>query len=300
MTEFFSNSWSIFITVATLLGIFGCAALLFAMSKHKKNPGSGAETMGHKWDETLEEYNNPLPRWWMALFVITIVFGLGYLFLYPGLGSWKGSLGWSSDGQYNQEKAAAEAQYKPLYARFASVDIPTLAKDKEANGIGERLFLNNCAQCHGSDGGGRPGFPNLRDNDWLYGGTPEKIEETITQGRQAAMPAWGPVLGTDGVKQVANYVLSLSGSRHDAALAAQGKETFTTICSTCHGADGKGDQSKGAPNLTDHIWLYGNGSEKDVIESITNGRNGQMPSHQGVLSPEKIHLLAAYVYGLSH
>jgi cytochrome c oxidase cbb3-type subunit 3 len=300
MTEFFSNSWSIFITVTTLLGIFGCAVLLFSMSKHKKTPGSGPETMGHKWDETLEEYNNPLPRWWMALFVITIVFSLGYLVLYPGLGSWKGSLGWSSDGQYNQEKAAAEAQYKPLYARFASVDIPTLAKDKEANGIGERLFLNNCAQCHGSDGGGRPGFPNLRDNDWLYGGTPEKIVETITQGRQAAMPAWGPVLGADGVKQVANYVLSLSGSHYDAALAAQGKETFTTICSTCHGADGKGDQTKGAPNLTDHIWLYGNGSEKDVIESITNGRNGQMPSHQGVLSPEKIHLLAAYVYGLSH
>jgi cytochrome c oxidase cbb3-type subunit 3 len=301
MIEFISNTWSIYIAAITLASIVGCGIFLKSQSTQRRpKAGEPVEVTGHKWDETLEEFNNPLPRWWMALFYITIVFGLGYLALYPGLGSYAGMLGWSSHGQYDSEKAAAEARSKPLYDKFAQVDIPALAHNAEANGMGQRLFLNNCAQCHGSDGGGRPGFPNLRDNDWLYGGTPEKIVETITGGRQAMMPAWGEQLGPDGVKKVANYVLSLSGSRHDAALAAEGQVTFASICAACHGADGKGNQAMGAPNLTDHIWLYGNGSEKDVIETITKGRNGRMPAHEGVLSPEKIHLLAAYVYGLSH
>ncbi len=301
MIQFISNTWSVYITVLTLISIAGCAILLKSQSKQRKRREGGApEVTGHKWDDTLEEYNNPLPRWWMALFYITIVFGLGYLLLYPGLGSYAGLLGWSSHGQYETEKAAAEALSKPLYDKFAQVDIPTLARNAEAHGMGERLFLNNCAQCHGSDGGGRPGFPNLRDNDWLYGGTPEAIVETITQGRQAMMPAWGDQLGPEGVRKVANYVLSLSGSRHDAALAAEGKTTFETLCAACHGPAGTGNPAFGAPNLTDHVWLYGNGSEKDIVQTITQGRNGRMPSHAGVLTPEKIHLLAAYVYGLSH
>lgn len=301
MIQFVSNTWSLYITILTLVSIAGCAWLLQSQSRgHRQDKSTQGAVTGHKWDETLEEFNNPLPRWWMMLFWITIFFGLGYLTLYPGLGSYAGVLGWSSHGQYDAEKAAVDAAAKPLYDQFAQVAIPDLAHNPEARGMGERLFLNNCAQCHGSDGGGGPGFPNLRDHDWLYGGTPDNIVDSITHGRQAMMPAWGEQLGPEGVRNVVHYVLSLSGSRHDAARAQQGKATFESICAACHGADGKGNPAMGAPNLTDHIWLYGNGSEQDLVETVTHGRNGRMPAHEGVLAPEKIHLLAAYVYGLSH
>ncbi|MDE3009305.1 MAG: cytochrome-c oxidase, cbb3-type subunit III [Pseudomonadota bacterium] len=300
MSDFISDFWQFWVIGLTLGGIAFCLLLLLKLSGKKEvGPDGKVGSTGHVWDEDLQELNHPLPRWWLQLFYITIVFALGYLALYPGLGSYAGMLGWTSKGQYQAERDAADAQLKPMFDRYAAMDIPTLAKDAEAHAIGQRLFLNNCAQCHGSDGGGQRGFPNLRDQDWLWGGEPENIELTITNGRQGQMPAWGPVLGEQGVKEAVNYVLSLSGSPHDAALATAGKARFDTICAACHGPEGKGNPAVGAPNLTDHIWLYG-GTERDITESVTNGRHGQMPAHLERLGAPRVHLLAGYVYSLGH
>jgi cytochrome c oxidase cbb3-type subunit 3 len=251
------------------------------------------------WDGDLTESNNPLPRWWMWLFYITIVFGLGYLVLYPGLGSFPGVLGWSSAGAYKQEVKDGDAQYGPLFSKYLAMDLTEVAKIPEAHAIGERLFMNTCSQCHGSDAQGSKGFPNLTDNDWLYGGEPKTIEETITNGRNGVMPPMGAVLGTDDdVRNVANYVLSLSGAPHDPIKAAFGKPKFV-ICAACHGPEGKGNQAIGSANLTDKIWLYG-GDINTIMETIRGGRNNHMPSHKELLGPAKIHLLAAYVWSLSH
>ena len=300
MSDFTSSFWHFWIIALTLGGIAFCLFLLLKLSRRgPADGGAKVKDTGHVWDEDLQELNHPLPRWWLQLFYITIVFALGYLALYPGLGSYAGSLGWSSKGQYQAERDSADAQLKPMFDRYLAMDIPALAKDADAHAIGQRLFLNNCSQCHGSDGGGQRGFPNLRDQDWLWGGEPATIEQTITGGRQGQMPAWGPVLGEQGVKEVVNYVLSLSGAPHDDALATAGKPRFDTICAACHGPEGKGNPALGAPNLTDHIWLYG-GTEADITETVTNGRHGQMPAHGDRLGAPRVHLLAAYVYGLSH
>jgi len=299
MSDFVSSFWSGYVAIVTLLSILACVVLLKAMSSKRAAGPSTPETHGHVWDEDLQEYNNPLPRWWMGLFYITIVFGLLYLVFYPGLGSFTGIYDWSSRGQYEKETQQAAAQYDPIFAKYAKQDIPALAANREAHAIGERLFLINCAQCHGSDARGGFGFPNLTDNDWLWGGDPKTIETTILDGRTGVMPAWGAVLGEQGVKEVANYVLSLSGSKNDPQLAKLGKEKFAATCAACHGPDGKGNQTIGAPNLTDNIWLFG-GSEKTLIETISNGRTGTMPAWKGFLGKEKVHLLAAFVYSLSH
>jgi cytochrome c oxidase cbb3-type subunit III len=233
------------------------------------------------------------------MFYITIVFGIAYLALYPGLGRFSGLFKWTSGDQYAAEQAAAAESYGPLFAKYLAMDIPAVAADPQAREIGQRLFLNYCSQCHASDARGGRGFPNLTDNDWLYGGDPATIKATITNGRNGIMPPLGAVLGEDGVKNAANYVLSLSGAVHDAALAAKGKETFATICAACHGPDGKGNPALGAPNLTDKIWLYG-GSEATIAETIRNGRNNKMPAWGEFLGEAKIHLLASYVWGLSN
>jgi cytochrome c oxidase cbb3-type subunit 3 len=298
MSQFSSSFWDFYIAVITLASVIACGVFL-KMQSVRRVAGGTKETTGHTWDEDLGEYNNPLPRWWMWLFYITIVFALIYLALYPGLGSWKGLLGWTEVGQLKQEDAAAEAKYGPIFDKFAAQDIEALAKNPDALAIGQKLFLNNCAQCHASDGGGSRGFPNLTDNDWLYGGAPKTIEQTITNGRNGVMPPWGPVLGAEGVKDVANYVISLSGGAADSIRVARGREIFAKTCIACHGPDAKGNQTIGAPNLTDKTWLYG-GGEPTVIETVTNGRQGHMPAWKDVLGPAKIHLLAAYVYSLSH
>jgi cytochrome c oxidase cbb3-type subunit 3 len=276
-----------------VISIIACGVLLWAQSTQRT---SASETSGHVWDEDIKEYNNPLPRWWMWLFYLTIVFGFAYLALYPGLGSFKGALGWSQVKQLADENAQAQSQFGPLYARLAAKDVVELAKDPEAMAIGQKLFLNSCAQCHASDGGGSRGFPNLTDKDWLWGGTPEAIKQTITEGRAGVMPPWGPAIGDEGVKNVAAYLMQLSGNAHDSLRAYSGKEIYAKTCVACHGADGKGNQALGAPNLSDKIWLYGSGEA--IQESIARGRNGQMPAHKDLLSPEKIHLLTAYVYSL--
>jgi cytochrome c oxidase cbb3-type subunit 3 len=298
MSDFTSNFWPIFITAISLLGIFGCALLLWRTSKIKIEINSEG-TSGHVWDEDLREMNNPLPRWWVGMFILTIFFALFYLSAYPGLGSYAGKLGWTQNGQYDQEMADANKALEPLYAKYTAMTTEDLAKNADAKAIGERLFMNNCSQCHGSDAKGSRGFPNLSDKDWIHGGSPEKIKETITGGRIGMMPPMAAAVGNaEDVKNVANYVLSLSGSMHDSGRAGLGKEKFTA-CAACHGADGKGNQAIGAPNLSDNIWLHGAG-EAAIIKRINEGKINQMPAQAGRLTDAQIHVVAAYVYGLSN
>lgn len=293
-----SAAWSWYVTILSLANILACVWLIRWTAKKRPGEGAASDTTGHEWDG-LREYNNPMPRWWLGLFYLTIVFALVYLLLYPGLGNFKGLLGWTQTGAYEAEVKQVEADVAPLFAKYAATPIPELAKDPAAMATGRRLFLTNCAVCHGADGHGSRGFPNLADSIWHWGGSPEQIEQSIAQGRQAAMPPWGAALGEDGVKAVATYVRSLSGKPGDPALIAAGKEKFQTLCVACHGPDGKGNPMLGAPDLTDDYWLYG-GSQEAIETSIRNGRMGVMPAHKDLLSPERIHVLAAYVYSLSH
>jgi cytochrome c oxidase cbb3-type subunit 3 len=295
MSQFTSGFWDIYIGLISIVSIVACAVLLKMQSVRQ---ASEAETSGHVWDEDIKEYNNPLPRWWAWLFYITIVFGLVYLVLYPGLGSYAGTLGWTQVKQLEEENAQAQAAYGPIFDKFAAQDVVALSQNAEALAIGQRLFLNNCAQCHASDGGGSRGFPNLTDKDWLWGGAPEAIKTSITEGRTGAMPPFGQALGEQGVKDVAHYVLSLSGQASDSIRKARGEPLFKASCSACHGLEGKGNQAIGAPNLADRIWLHGSGEEA-IAAQITKGRINQMPGHKDILTPAKIHLLTAYVYSLS-
>jgi cytochrome c oxidase cbb3-type subunit 3 len=298
MSDFTSPFWSYFISFITLGGIFGCLAVLFGTSKIKQMSTTD-NTTGHVYDEDIVEMNNPLPRWWMYLFIITTVFGITYLVIFPGLGTNAGAFGWTSLKQYEQEVEANKQQIAPIYAKFASMKTEDVAKDEKAMAIGERLFMNNCSQCHGSDAHGSKGFPNLTDSDWLHGGSPEKIQETITNGRHGVMPPMVSAVGSpDDVKNVANYVLSLSNSEHDAKRAALGKEKFAA-CAACHGENGQGNQAIGAPNLSDNIWLHGFG-EAAIIERINYGKDNQMPAQKDRLTPEQIHVLAAYVWRFSN
>jgi len=296
VSEFVSGFWDVYIAVLTVISIVACAVLLRSQSV-RKAPGA-AETTGHKWDEDLAEYNNPLPRWWSWLFYITVVFSLAYLVLYPGLGSWPGTLGWSQVGQLKEEQELAEKQFGPLYQKFASMEVEALAKNPEALAIGQKLFLNNCAQCHASDGGGSRGFPNLTAGAWQWGGDVKTIKTTIAEGRTGVMPAFGAALGEQSVKNVAQYVRSLSGLTADSLRVAFGKDLYMQNCVACHGANGRGNPAIGAPDLTDKVWLHGS-SEELVIQTISRGRVDHMPAHKEKLSAAQIHLLTAYVYWLS-
>jgi cytochrome c oxidase cbb3-type subunit 3 len=296
MSDFFNNGWSVYIAVATVLSLAACLALLLFAARRRVMAGDN--TTGHVWDEDLRELNNPLPRWWMWLFVLTIVFSAGYLALYPGLGSVRGELDWSSLAQHRAEQAKASADTAPLYAAFAATPVPELARNPQAMAIGERLFANNCATCHGADARGSKGFPNPTDADWLWGGTPEQITETITHGRQGMMPPMAAAVGNaEEVREVANYVLSLSGSPHNGIAAQLGRARFAA-CAACHGPAGKGNPALGAPNLTDDVWLHGWGEEA-VLAMVNKGKTNVMPAHGSRFSPQQIHVLAAYVWGLS-
>lgn len=297
MQEFDTPFWSWYIIILTVVSLVGTGLFLMSQRTRKLAPGEKAQEMEHRWDGDLVELNNPLPSWWVNLFWITLIFSAIYLVLYPGLGSFKGVLGWTSFGQYDGEVQAAKAKYDPVFNQFLGQPVEQVAANAEARDMGKRLFYTYCAQCHGTDAAGATGFPNLTDKDWLYGGDAESIKVSIANGRNGVMPALGAALGEEGTKQVANYVLSLSGAKHDAGLAAAGKAHFEANCAACHGADGKGMTAMGAPNLTDKVWLYG-GSEKAIIESIVKGRNGVMPAQLQALGEAKVHLLTAYVYGL--
>ena len=309
-TLFTSQFWDWFIIISTVGGILACFGLILWLGADFKKTGDKVETMGHVWDETLEEYNNPLPRWWLNMFYITLIFGIIYLILYPGLGSYAGYLKWSELKEYQLEMDAADTRYWPIYAKYAGEPITALAKNKNAVKLGHSLYMTYCTACHGSDARGVSGFPNLRDNDWLYGGSPATIETTIKNGRQGMMPAAAAngLKSEADINNVAQYVLRLSGKQHDQAAAAEGQKHFKRICFACHGMEGKGNQAMGAPNLTDKIWLYG-GSEAVITETITKGRQGKMPAHGKLLgnakvadakvADAKVHLLATYIYSLS-
>ena len=290
-----ASFWSYWIIILTTVTIVGISWILFANRKREQQ--STEKTTGHVYDG-IEELDNPLPAWWFYMFVITIVWGIGYLIVYPGMGNYAGAIGWTQVGQYDKEVAAAEEKYREMRDRYLALPVEEIAVDPAVRKMGMRLFANNCAQCHGADAGGAYGFPNLRDDDWLYGGDAATIKATLVNGRQAVMPAWGSVIGDEGIADVTQYVLSLNGRDVDPARAEAGKTVFQTYCVACHGADGTGNPALGAPNLTNGVWLYG-GSAEQISQTLHAGRNGMMPAFKDTLSEDKIHILTAYVYGLN-
>src|SRR3989338_7645769 len=298
MSDFTSDFWHLYVGGLTLVSILACLILLWISGTTKANTHAD-NTTGHVWDGDLAEMNNPLPRWWVCLFVIPVIFALAYGALYPMFGKFQGVLGWTSRGQHTAEVAKVEAAIAPIYAKFSGMTPEQMAGDSEAMAIGERLFMNYCAQCHGSDARGAKGFHNLTDKDWLGGGDHATIKSTITQGRIGVMPPMAAAVGTaEDVRNVANYVLSLSGSPHDSVRATQGKEKFAA-CAACHGMDGKGMAAVGAANLTDGIWLHGWGEEA-IVRAVNNGFNNQMPGQSALLNEAQINVLASYVWGMSN
>jgi cytochrome c oxidase cbb3-type subunit III len=286
---------STIVAVVTTLNVLACAWLIWWTALKRPGEVAEGEVKDHVWDGDLRERNNPLPRWWLILFFLTIGFAFVYFLLYPGVG--RGVLGWSEDRQYSEEVQRAQRQYAPMYAAFAGRSVVDLARDSKALALGHSLFANTCINCHGSDARGAPGFPDLTDHHWLHGGDPQSIVQSITFGREGIMPPLGAVLGEQGVDEVVAYVLSLSGRPAPADKVAAGKARFV-LCAACHGADGRGNQTIGAPNLTDNVWLYG-GSPATIRKTIMEGRHGKMPAHQW-LGEDRIRVLAAYVYSLSH
>ncbi|HEX4856484.1 MAG TPA: cytochrome-c oxidase, cbb3-type subunit III [Limnobacter sp.] len=302
MSDFFSGMVPWTVAIATLISVVACAAVLWvqASKKLKVSLDENINSTGHVWDQDLKELNNPMPRWWMGLFYITVVFALFYLVLFPGLAVYGGSMQWSSAGQYEAERSRIDATAAPLYAKFSGMGIEEIAHNPDAQGMGQRLFLNNCAQCHGSDARGSRGFPNLTDSDWLHGGSTEAIRASIQQGRQGMMPPMMEAVGgQQKAREVAQYVLSLSGRSNNSLLAQLGRDTYKNTCAACHGADGKGNTAIGAPNLSDRTWLYG-GTEKAIVETIRKGRSGNMPAHEQLLTPDQVRVLAAYVWQMSN
>ena len=299
MPDFTSGIWSYIIAIVTILSIVGLTWFTIAQSRgKKKKQGEEAQTMGHVWDDDLAEYNNPMPGWWLNMFYITLAWGVLYLILYPGLGAFPGVLAWTQQSQYEEELAEAKDKYGPIFNKYLNQDVEKVAMDSEALEIGKSLFSTYCTTCHGSDARGARGYPNLRDDDWLYGGTPEAIKTTITKGRTGAMPAWSAMLDDEKIFNVTSYVLQLAGREVDTESASKGREIYQTSCAVCHGAEGQGNQQLGAPRLADDIWLYG-GSRRKIMESIRAGRNGHMPPHGEFLGEAKVHLLTAYVYSFN-
>ena len=289
-----SSAWSWFIIIGTILSMLGCVWLIVWTNKQRASDEELKESESHVWDENIRELNNPLPMWWLWLFILTIIYSAIYLAVYPGLGNFAGLTEWSQENQYEQEVAAAEERYGPMFAQYGAMEVSHLINDPKALGIGSSLFANYCSQCHGSTAQGAPGFPNLTDGVWLYGGEPEKIEFAIMNGRSGIMPALGPALGAD-MDAMISYVQSMTDGQ-DTSSPAHAK--FITYCSACHGADGSGNQVLGAPNLTDDAWLYGY-SEKEIRRTLEEGRNGVMPAHSNLIGPDRARILAAYVYSLS-
>ncbi len=290
-----SSFWSTWIIVLTTITLVGLTWILFA--NRKTTHTELDQTTGHEYDG-IKEYDNPLPAWWFYMFVITLVWGVAYLVIYPGMGNFPGLLGWTQVGQHDAEVRAADEKFREMRDKYLALPVEEIASDPVVRKMGQRMFGNNCAQCHGADAKGRYGFPNLTDADWIFGGTAEAVKTSISEGRQAAMPAWGAIIGGDSVVDVTAHVLSLNGRNTTSGNAAAGEKVFQTYCVACHGANAKGNPAMGAPNLTNGIWLYG-GTESQIAHSVRAGRNGMMPAHKDRLSEDKIHIIAAYVYSLS-
>lgn len=297
MSDFINDFWNAYVVVLVIASLLFCVFII--LSNRGARPTGTVELHGHQWDETLAEWNNPLPRWWVWLFWITIVFAVVYLAAYPGLGRFEGMLKWTAVNAHEREVSVADAKVAPLFERYAKMDTKAVAADPDARAMGERIYLNNCAQCHGTDARGSRGFPNLADGDWLYGGEPEAIKTTLINGRNGMMPAFAAVLDSEQQRDVVHYVRSLSALTADDMRVQRGKPVFAANCAACHGAEGRGNQAIGAPNLTDGTWLYGS-TEALVTQSIAKGRNGHMPAHGELLGEHKIHLLTAYVWGLTN
>ncbi|MDH3978503.1 MAG: cytochrome-c oxidase, cbb3-type subunit III [Gammaproteobacteria bacterium] len=293
-----SNALSIFVIVLVLITVIGSLLLLQWTTKMPVSGDDESNTTGHRWDEDIVEGNNPLPRWWLYLFWITAVWMLVYLIIYPGAGNLAGITGWSQVDQYNQEVELAEQRYGDIYAAFAAVPLGDLANDPDAIALGRNLYQNNCATCHGADGRGAKGFPDLTAGVWLYGGAPETIEMTIANGRNGVMPALGAALGEQGLTDVIAYVLSLSGNTADSGSVENGQQKYMTMCVACHGPTGTGNPALGAPNLTDDVWLHG-ASAAAIQDVIVKGRMSQMPAQRDVLSEDRIRVLTGYVLSLS-
>ncbi len=291
MSSFWS-AWVIILTVVTFIGTFW---ILFA--NRTRQPADPEQTTGHVADG-IEEYDNPLPYWWFLMFMITLVFGVGYLVVYPGLGNFQGILGWSQVEQWENEVAVAEERFSAVRNRYLAMPVEEVIEHPEALRMGQRLYGVNCSVCHGADANGAYGFPNLADGDWIWGGTPDAIKHTLVYGRQAVMPSWEAALGDEGVRNVTAYILQLNGRSMDESMAAAGKPQYDMLCVACHGPEGLGNPALGAPNLTNGIWLYG-GSESEIQHTLRVGRNGVMPAFGEQLSEDKIHLITAYIYSLN-
>ena len=291
-----TSCWSYWIIILTTISIVGLTWILLA--NRKGTARSGDNTTGHVYDG-IEEFDNPLPAWWFYMYLLSIIWGVGYLVVYPGMGNYPGLLGWTQLGQHEAEVTKADAKFRHMRDKYLALPVAEIASDPAVLKMGQRMFANSCAQCHGADAKGRYGFPNLTDNDWLYGSGADDIKTTITAGRQGVMPAWGDIIKDSGVKEATAYILSLSGREGNAADITAGEAVYNTYCVACHLADGSGNRAMGAANLANGIWLYG-GSPAQISQTIRSGRNGVMPAHKDTLSEDKIHILTAYVYSLSH
>jgi cytochrome c oxidase cbb3-type subunit 3 len=302
MSDFVNGFWPWYVAAISLVSILACALLLWLAGKATVSADAskaGDNTTGHVWDEDLRELNNPLPRWWMWLFILTVIFALGYLAIFPGLGSYKGLANWSTQAEHKYDVERMRADLAPLYAEFSAQSVEALTRDPRALAIGERQFMNSCSQCHGSDGRGSKSYPNLTNGNaaWLGERGGDHIVQTVTNGRIGMMPPMGAAIGGEGdISNVAHYVLSLSGSPHNEIKAFSGKQKFA-VCAACHGMDGKGNKALGAPNLTDDYWLHGWG-EAAIVNIIKYGKNNVMPAQAPMLTPEQIHVVAAYVLSL--
>jgi cytochrome c oxidase cbb3-type subunit 3 len=302
MSDFVNGFWSWYVAAISVVSILACALLLWLAGKATVSTDPSKiddNTTGHVWDEDLRELNNPLPRWWMWLFILTVIFGFGYLAVFPGLGSYQGLSKWSAQAEHKDDVVRMRAELAPLYAEFSAQSVEALTRDPRALAIGERQFMNSCSQCHGSDGRGSKSYPNLTNGNaaWLGERSGEHIVQTVTNGRMGMMPALGSAIGGESdISNVAHYVLSLSGSPHNEVKAFSGKQKFA-VCAACHGVDGKGNKALGAPNLTDDYWLHGWG-EAAIVNIIKHGKNNVMPAQSPMLTPEQIHVVSAYVLSL--
>lgn len=292
-----TSFWNWYVIVITIFTILASLWLL-RWTKNAGNQDDGDGSTGHVWDEDLVELNNPLPRWWLQLFYITIIFAFVYFALYGGLGNLGGYLGWSQEGQYDAEMQTAIEAQEAVFSRYRQMDNDALMADAEANATGQRLYANSCAMCHGSDARGAKGFPNLADDDWLYGDSFDAVMHSIVKGRVGVMPVMVGGLDDGAIGDLVVYVQSLSGQKADAQLAANGKKNYDMLCVACHQADGSGNQALGAPRLNDDIWLYG-GDPATIRETLILGRNGNMPAHENLLSEDRQRLVTAYVLSLS-
>jgi len=291
-----SNAWSWYVIIGTVVTLAACFWLIAWTNRQRASDEEIAEAESHVWDENVRELNNPLPMWWLWLFMMTVVWAIGYLVYFPGMGGYAGVAGWSQEQQYENEVAAAEAEYGPVFAAYGAMSVEELAKNEDALGIGFSLFQNYCSQCHGSTGQGARGFPNLTDKDWLYGGAPQQIEASILNGRSGVMPALGATFGSeDAIEQMVDYVLTMQDGMDTNSPA---HTRYMQLCIACHGATGTGMQALGAPSLVDDTWLYGS-SRTEIRKSIVEGRNGVMPAHAQLIGPDRARILAAYVYSLS-